>query len=363
MKRNVVFFIQNFSRAGGSERAVSLIANYLAEKQYNISILSICGNNTCYFKVNKNIQIYTLLEKNQVDNRREFLDIYFALIHFYKLHSFDVCIDVFASLSIYTNLIKRFFKMKNITWEHYNYFNNMGFNKIGRWFAIKFSDRIITLTATDRDNYLNNNKDLKAEKISYIYNPSPFQNASVNVKEKLVIAVGRLEKLKGFDQMLDIWGRLAPLYPEWKLQIIGEGEERDNLQSIIDEKALVSAELLGKRSNMEDFYQKAAILVSTSEREGLPMTMIEAQSFGVPIVSFDYETGPKDIITPGVDGIIIAQGDGRNRRMAQEMMFLFERTELLNKMGAQAYISSKRFEIKNIGCKWNMVIDGLIGER
>ena len=75
------------------------------------------------------------------------------------------------------------------------------------------------------------------------------------------------------------------------------------------------------------------------------------------------ETALADALRNPVDGIIIAQGDDRNRRMAQELMYLFERSELLKKMGNQAYISSKRFEIKNIGCKWNVVIDGLIGER
>ena len=361
MKANIVFFIQNFSRAGGSERAVSLVANELAERGYNIAILSICGGNTCFFDLNKNIKLYTLMSVNEVNNRKKFLKILRELKFFYKNHHVDICVDVFASLSIYTLLIKIKYGFKNITWEHYNYLNNMGLNKIGRQLAIRFSDAIVTLTKTDKNHYLENNKCLNNNKIFSIFNATPYPNALYNAhRDKVIISIGRLEKLKGFDQLLDVWSKICVKYPDWKLQIIGEGEEWANLQEMINENDIKNVELLGKRRDVEKFYQTASIYVSTSEKEGLPMTMIEAQSFGVPIVSFDYETGPKDIITEGKDGFIISQGENRNSNMAKKIAELIDDPLKLNKMCKSAKLGSERFDIEIITNEWEKVIVGLL---
>ena len=362
MNVKIVFFIQNFSRAGGSERAVSLIANELANRGYDISILSICGDNTCFFNLNDKINLYTLVNEKDVDNRKDFIKVLWRLKKFYSEHSFNICIDVFASLSIYTLLLKKCFNIKNITWEHYNYLNNMGLNKIGRKFAIGYSDLIVTLTESDRNNYLANNKKLKKEKIYSIFNATPYPNANCSgMREKFVIAIGRLEKLKGFDQLLDIWNRIFEEFPEWKLLIIGEGDEHNNLLSLINEKKILNAELLGKRNDVDSIYSKASIYVSTSKREGLPMTMIEAQSFGLPIVSFDYETGPKEIITDGEDGYIIGQGIDRNKQAADKLSKIMSDNNLWKYMSQNAKKNSDRFDINNIGDEWEILINKITG--
>ena len=361
MKTKIVFFIQNFSRAGGSERAVSMIANELSKRGYDIMILSICGDNTCFFNLDKNIKLCTLINEKKVDNRKQFLKIICKLDYFYKKNSVDICVDVFASLSIYTLLMKIKHKFKNITWEHYNYLNNMGLNKIGRQLAIRFSNAIITLTNTDKRFYLDNNKKLTSKKIFAIFNATPYPNALFNEhRDKLIISIGRLEKLKGFDQLLDVWSKIYCKYPDWKLQIIGEGEERADLQEVIMRNNIKNVELLGKRGDVDKFYQIASIYISTSEKEGLPMTMIEAQSFGIPIISFNYETGPKDIISDGKDGFIINQGEKRNDEMAKKISELIDAPLKLARMCRNAKESSKRFNIDIITNEWETIISGLL---
>lgn len=361
MKVKIVFFIQNFSRAGGSERAVSLVANGLAKRGHDVTILSICGDNTCFFKLDENIKLYTLVNKTDVNNRKEFLIILHKLNLFYREHQEDICIDVFASLSIYTLLAKAKHKFKNITWEHYNYLNNMGLNKLGRQLAIRFSDVIVTLTETDRNYYLKNNKNLDGHRICSIFNASPYPNAVPNEhRDKLVITIGRLEKLKGYDQLLDVWKSVLIKHPDWKLQIIGEGEEHENLQNIIDTYNIKNVELLGKKSNVSDYYRRASIYVSTSKKEGLPMTMIEAQSYGLPIVSFDFETGPQDIISEAINGFIIKQGKNRNINMAEKLSELMDEPLKLGEMCENAKEASKRFDINIIVDQWEGIIFDLL---
>ena len=363
MKYRVVFFIQNFSRAGGSERATALIANYLSKAGYEVSILSICGDNTSFFDIDSNIKLFTLIDEADVNNRKDFLKVCRQLIKFYRINKFDICIDVFASLSIYTNMLKKFFLIKNITWEHYNYLNNVGMSKWGRKIAVSHSDHIVTLTETDRKRYLQNNKKLSETRISCIFNPSPFQNAETGVeKDNTILAVGRLVKVKGFDQLLDVWSRICNSHQDWQLQIIGQGEEEGNLINIIKERNIRNVTLLGQKNDVTVFYKSASLLVSTSENEGLPMTMIEAQSFGLPIVSFDYETGPKDIITEGVDGYIISQGPNRNQNMAKCIAELICDKGLIEKMAVAAKESSNRFSMDTIGLKWEKIINELLGD-
>ena len=118
MIKSIVFFIQNMSRPAGSERVTSLIANELVKRGYQISILSICGDNTSFYPLDKSIQLDTIIDKEDVNNRKEFFSVLCGLQRYYKIHNTDLVIDIFASLSIYTILLKIFYGYKNkITWE------------------------------------------------------------------------------------------------------------------------------------------------------------------------------------------------------------------------------------------------------
>lgn len=357
----IVFLIQNFSRAGGSERVTCTIANYLCTQGFDVAILSICGNNTCFFDLDKSATLDTLINKKSVDNRKEFLIVLLKYYVYIRKNRPDVIIDVFASLSIYTNILKPRFKFKNITWEHYNYLNNMGLNKIGRKIAIKFSDRIVTLSQTDMDLYISANPNVK-NKIQFIYNPTPYPKAEIGQEKKhIVLAVGRLEKLKGFSNLLDAWQKIPEKYPEWTLYIIGEGEDRILLENKIKNEKIINVKLLGQVNDLDTYYLISDILVSTSEREGLPMAMIEAQSFGLPIVSFDYMTGPRDIISNKIDGFIVegTTQEEMNDNLRDLIIQLIRNPELRYKMGYTAKMNSKRFSIEHIGDKWLKILASL----
>ena len=324
LRKHIVFFIQNISLPAGSERVTSIIANNLAEKGYDITILSICGNGTCYYPLNKKISIYTLIEQPDADNRKLFLKILCRLARFYKNNKADICIDVFAALSIYTLILKKFFKFKNISWEHFNYNINTGMNKLGRKLACRFSDQIITLTETDKKYYQDNNK--INGKIDYIYNPSPYQVIrKIPEKDNFIISIGRLTYQKGFDRLVDIWADIEDKTGCY-LYILGDGEEKNALQAKINNKGLKQVKLLGNIKNVEEYYKKALFYVSSARYEGLPMTMIEAQSFGLPVISMDFDTGPRDIISNGTDGYIIT---GKDMRTVKNL-FSKKILELLN---------------------------------
>lgn len=351
----IVFLIQDFSRGHGSERGTALIASYLAEQGNCIQIVSICGNNTSFYPLNKDIKLVTLINRPEVDNKKA----YFRVLKKYNayLSEFqpDVVVDVFAAMSIYTLALRKKYGYKNITWEHYNYFNNMGFYKYWRKAAVRYSDRIVVLTQTDMDTYIQNNPTIE-NRIEYIYNPTPFNSITTgqSEKRKIVLAVGRLVKLKGYDHLIDIWKIVEPKCEEWSLIVVGEGEEREALEKKIAQYGLNRIRLVGETTDIAKYYRMSSILVSTSDVEGLPMNMIEAQSFGIPIVSYDYYTGPKEIITNGIDGYVIRKGsqEGKDQEMSDVILQIIQDAELRETMSKNAKENSKRFSMDTIGGKW-----------
>lgn len=357
--KKIVFFIQNFGRPAGSERVTSIVANHLIDAGYNVSILSICGDNTAYYPVNESIRLYTLIDKPDVDNRKMFFQVLGNLKKFYQENDIDICIDVMSSLSIYTILIKKRFGLKNVTWEHFNFKINTGMCWYGRRFAMRFSDQIVTLTNTDKRYYCNNKRIKSA--VEYIYNPTPYPSAMMhNFDNKQIISVGRLNNQKGFDRLIEVWTLVEP-ETDWELKIYGEGEDYEQLLSKIKNAGLKQIHLNCAVKNIDEQYMNSSLYISTARYEGLPMTMIEAQSFGLPIVSFEYDTGPSEIITDGVDGYILNSDDEQDlfRKTAGKLLELINNEATRKEMSIKAKENSKRFENSVIIKKWLEILEKL----
>lgn len=145
------------------------------------------------------------------------------------------------------------------------------------------------------------------------------------VKNKRVIAVGRLDYQKGFDRLIQAWKLVQHTgrFSDWKLDIFGQGEWREILQQMIDKQGLQNTVKINPPTNaILNEYVHSSLLVMSSNYEGFGMVLVEAMSCGVPVISFDCKCGPKDIIQPGINGLLVPNGD--IQALADAMMKVME---------------------------------------
>lgn len=191
-------------------------------------------------------------------------------------------------------------------------------------------DKFVVLTNEDRGYWGN------LPNIEVIPNAAMHvSDAYSDVMNKRVIAVGRLDYQKGFDRLIQAWElvQYTGKFTDWKLDIFGQGEWREMLQQMIDKAELQNTVCLNRPTKqIGEEYVKSDMLVMSSNYEGFPMVMIEAMACGLPVVSFDYKCGPKDIIQTGINGLLVPNGD--IQALADAMMKVME-DEAYRKMLSQ----------------------------
>lgn len=359
---NVCFLSGDMSRTGGTERVLSIIANELSKQKdnFNIHILSITNeSNTSYFNLEKNIKMDRILKSKEVNFKKEYLDVVKGIRRYIKKKNIDILIDVEVIASLFSIPATRFTKTKLISWEHFNFYEDNGSHLriIARKLISKFSDCIITLTEQDKMNYLNN-LNIKG-KIDFIYNPvKEVSNISCNVKAKQLISVGRLTYQKGFDMLCEVAKDVLNDNPEWKWIILGDGEDKDNLQDKIKEYGLEDKLVLkGNVSNVEDYYKNSSLYVMTSRFEGLPMTLLEAKTYKLPIVSFNCLTGPSEIVRNNVNGFLIEPGNVA--AMVNKIEILLSDMNKIEEFSNKSNLDIDKFKLKPIVDKWTNVLESI----
>ena len=351
--KKICFFSANFSNSGGTERVTAIIANELIKLGYDITIISCIDGKNSFFELDSRIKLDRLYES--CNGLKFNLTAAYKLRRKMKEYDFDYIIDIDTIHSFFSIPATIGLKTKVISWEHFNFYSDLGIRrrKWGRVLASKFADRIITLTDEDKQAFLKN-LNVKC-KIDYIYNPTPYPNEKRNeCKSKMAISIGRLTPQKGFDKLLDIWQKIEEKDKEWILYIVGSGEDKEKLLKQKENLNLERVIFVENTKNIKEYYEKSSIYLMTSRFEGLPMTLIEAQSFGLPIISYDIKTGPRDIINDKEDGYLIENNN--QEKFVEKFLELSSNQEKIQEFSKNSYKNSERFKLKNIIDKWKKIL-------
>jgi len=346
----ICFFISDISKIGGTERVCCEIANRLFVAGYRVQVLSMYTARP-FFKLAPGIKLVSVLSKR--------VSKFFIPFTIWKIRKKlkiinpDIIIDVDSALFLYSKIATIGMPPKIVIWEHFNFkFANQALaRKWSRKMALKFGDAIVTLTEQDRavwQTYVPNMP------VVSIPNPSPIKPVELNEdeREQVVLSVGRLTTQKGFDILLDVWAKVSQnKICGWRLYIVGSGTLKNELESKIAESKLEnSVKIIPSTSHIEAYYRRAAIYCMASRFEGFPMVLLEAQSFGLPLLSFNCETGPSEIITPGYNGILVENGN--INAMAAELMALIRSAETRKLLGQNALKNAQKYQVDEIIEHW-----------
>ena len=216
-------------------------------------------------------------------------------------------------------------------------------------------DRFVVLTHEDAKNW------------GALPNLQVIPNAALEIPtvshttgNRRVIAVGRLDYQKGFDRLLEAWALLpASLRADWRLDIFGQGE----WEALLKEKAKAlgiagSARVNKPTSRIFDEYAASDFLVMSSHYEGFPMVMIEAMACGLPAVCFDFLCGPRDIIRPEENGLMVREGD--IPALAAAMQRVMEDPALLERMSEGAKKISQTYSEEAVMAQWEACFQTLL---
>ena len=171
----------------------------------------------------------------------------------------------------------------------------------------------------------------------------------------VVLAVGRLARIKGFDRLIRAFAVVVPAHPQWRLRICGSGSERGALKGMIAELGLEAhVHLAGRVPHIEQELEQASIFVLSSRAEGLPLALLEAMSKGLAVVSFACPTGPVAVIEHGVDGLLVPNGD--EAALGRAIAGLIEDAPQRGRLGAAAIRKAETFGLDAVGERWEALI-------
>lgn len=356
--KNVCFLVGNLSHSGGTEKVTTLISNQLSQKDYQVSILSLVDGKDSFFPINSEIQTYSLFSK-KISMRKNYFSAVSKIREFCIHHKVDTLIVVDSISCVFTVPALMGLGIKHICWEHFNLKVNLNsrFRDLGRWMASKWCDHIVTLTERDKkfweEKYKINSKNM----LIAISNPntSNIEDNKPLLDYKNILTVGRLTHQKGYDLLIEAWAKIAHSLPEWKITIVGIGEDEKMLKKMAkDHNVQQSIHFVGQQKNMDFFYRESSFFCMTSRFEGLPMVLLEAQSYGLPIIAFDCDTGPAELIDES-NGFLVSN-ECVDELASKIFTIANMDKQLFEKMSEHTKVTIKKFSIANVIDKWLFVL-------
>lgn len=363
---------------GGVEMSISLIANALVRRGYEIEILSTYNLGIPAYKLNPEVKITYLTDLKP--NRDEFKSavksknvisiakegLYAARVLRGKKSSIIKAIKnitegtILSTRNEHSVILSKYgnYNVKKIAQLHHDHKFD---EKLIKDFQNNYSNidyfALLTDLLTEEVKEMMEDHNKKTECICI---PNFLENESIdeNVqKEKQVIAVGRLHSVKGFDRLIDIWAMVIKECPDWKLKIVGGGDEEALLREKVNKLSLEDSVILTGAMKHDDTMKemcKSSIFAMTSHSEGFPFVLIESLICKTPVVAFDVRVGPRAIIEDGKEGYLVA--DNELNEFAGQLIKLMKDEKLRKKFSEEAEKKSKEFMEDKIIERWLRIL-------
>lgn len=346
--------------SGGGERVAVSLANELTKK-YEAHLIGITTKQSdLFFGINSQVK-YSNFFDHRVRLSKNILKISKMLKKYFLDNEIEVAFGIGIFSNIFLSLSGIGISTKVVLCDHTNSItaNRELSKKVQRYVGTKLADKIITLTQEDRKNYIRK-YGISENRIAYIYNwkENRLSNIPYNDESTKIVTVGRFDYQKGYDYLIQVAKKVLAKMPDWTWEIYGSGkqDEVDKIRDLITENDLQDKLVIkGLEKNQDLIYGDKGIYVMTSRYEGLPLVLLEAQQYNLPIVSFRCPTGPSEIVEDGVNGYLIDCYD--TDKMSEKLLELMKNDDLRQSFSDHAKDTMDKFDKNKILNQWIELIE------
>lgn len=359
MKKILVYY-DSMNPKGGIERVLANLFNMVC-KDYEVTVLT-CDDLNSSYELSPNIARISMfknrelnMNKSRVYRIRQILKSLLFNHKFLKkiVDDFDYIYIATPLTALELYLLGKKVRRKTVVSEHASYYACNRVYKMIRKIVYPKMYIVSVPTKTDTQMYLKNSCNA-----IYIPHLSTFNADEKNfVNNKIALNVGRLTNDKQQILLLKIWKKLKEQKKlnGWSLRIVGEGELRTVLEEYILENDLSDCvTLVSITSRIDLEYANANLFLFTSKMEGFGMVLLEAMAFGVPCISFDCHSGPRDIIKNNYNGYLIDCYD--EEKYSSTIDKVINNEELLDELSKNAYKTINEWDNESIIKLWKMKI-------
>mgnify|MGYP006097100957 CR=1 FL=1 len=369
MKKNIVV-IASAMNMGGAQRVMSILCNHWSQNGHAVTLIAtFSGEKINHYQLNEDV-VLKYLNNNPLFPKNKALNLVWKLIHLRRLiksQNPDVVISFLTRVNVASALsmigIKSPLIISERTWPPFASLNNKFF-----WIyriLFKSVDRIIVQTDKSKTWLVQN---FPGNNVKVIPNPAVYPvplsnersvhpNSVISQNKKVILASGRLHKYKQFDLLIRAFLQLKDKHLDWDLVILGDGEERDSLNSMVVDFGITDRVYFpGSVGNISEWYDRADLFVLSSILEGFPNVLLEAMTYGLPCISFDCDTGPRDMIQDGVNGILV-KPDDRESGLVNALNKLIPNEELRSEFTRNSILLRDKYSISSVMQKWDNVLN------
>ena len=349
MKMVFIGFLHGF---GGAERMLIMLANAMSNRGHEVTLISLCDDNRCY-EICRQVHYVFLPDRKKGFLRfiSRYRDIKTELL---KIRP-DVTINFWLQGAYLTAMMVKTISGKTIYSERGDPGDSeyKGLLGLVRKKALQKTDSFVFQSKAAQYYF----EDRIQNRSVVIPNPVFINRQNypqLPTQRKVIVTMGRLHPQKNQRLLIDAFSLIADKFPDYSLEIYGEGVLRNELQSQIDNLQLSErVNLKGVSKQVHELIVSAELFVLSSDYEGMPNALLEAMALGLPCISTDCRPGgAREIITDGVDGIITKVGDKEN--LADAMTFLLSNQKKRKEFSERALIKIRQFQPSKIYDKWEL---------